>query len=254
MKNIIFVTLLFAVNFFYAQQNWGYIGKESPEHWSEMEGNENCGQSKTQSPIDIINSKTIVKKEDNNIVFHYKNSCIKDIVDTRNSLQFDFKCGGHVTYNNKKFFLIQFHAHEESEHTIDGIRYPLELHFVHKNLDNSVFVISTMVKEGHENSSFEKLKVFKTISEKTKIETKIKFDPERMYPRNKSYYTYSGSLTTPPCSDNVTWIVFKNPIEMTKEEIEEIGKHLPKMNNRPIQPLNGRSVFQITNIGSKKGI
>ncbi|WP_415325517.1 carbonic anhydrase family protein [Chryseobacterium sp. MMS23-Vi53] len=100
-----------------------------------------------------------------------------------------------------------------------------------------------MVKEGEENSYFEKLNVFKSLAKNGKEDTNITFNPEKMYPKNKSYYQYSGSLTTPPCSDNVTWIVFKNPINMSENEIKDIAKHLPKNNNRPIQPLNDRKIL-----------
>ncbi|MEN4761884.1 MULTISPECIES: carbonic anhydrase family protein [unclassified Chryseobacterium] len=242
MKKIILSISLLSLGFVNAQQHWGYEGNESPEHWGEMTGNEKCGQSKSQSPINIVTSKVVPGKGIKNIGFNYDKSDIKDINDNGHTLQFDFKDGNFVTYDNKKYFLMQFHAHEESEHKIDGIRYPLELHFVHKALDGSVLVLGVMVKEGKENSYFEKLKVFKTLAKEKKEDTDIIFNPEKMYPKNKSYFTYAGSLTTPPCSDNVTWIVFKNPIEMTEDEIEDIAKHLPKSNNRSIQPLNGRKV------------
>ncbi|SIP97105.1 carbonic anhydrase [Chryseobacterium sp. RU37D] len=242
MKKLIFTFGLFSLSLVYAQEKWSYQGDKSPEHWSEFEGNEKCGQSKSQSPIDITTSEVVSGKSKKDIIFHYDINDIKDINDNGHTLQFDFKEGNYIIYNQKKYFLIQFHSHEESEHTIDGIRYPLELHFVHKAMDGSVLVIGLMVKEGQENSYFEKLSAFKNLTKDQKVDTDINFNPENMYPKNKSYYTYSGSLTTPPCSDNVTWIVFKNSIDMTKTEIEDIAKHLPKSNNRPIQPLNGRKI------------
>ncbi|MCS3532626.1 carbonic anhydrase [Chryseobacterium sp. JUb7] len=244
MKKILISAGLFSTIFTLAQQpHWSYDGKESPEHWSEIKGNEKCGQSKTQSPINIVTLKTKVDKNLGKLNFNYSTGDVKDIEDNGHSLQFDFKDGSFINYGGKKYTLMQFHAHEESEHTINGMRYPLELHFVHKAADGSVLVIGVMVKEGQENSYFEKLKVFKNLAKNSKEESDIVFNPEKMYPKNKGYYTYFGSLTTPPCSDNVTWIVFKNPIDMTEEEIEEISKHLPKSNNRPLQPLNGRKVL-----------
>ncbi len=242
MRKIIFIIGLLAIGMASGQQHWGYDGTESPDHWSDIAGNEKCGKSKIQSPINIVTSKVISGKGLKKIGFNYLNSDIKDIDDNGHTLQFDFKEGSYVIYENKKYYLLQFHAHEESEHKIDGIRYPLELHFVHKALDGSILVLSTMVKEGRENSYFEKLKVFKNLAAKQKENTDIVFNPEKLYPKNKSYYRYTGSLTTPPCTDNVEWIVFKNPIEMTEDEIEEIAEHLPKNNNRPIQPINDRKV------------
>lgn len=243
MKKIIILSGVLALSFINAQNHWSYEGKESPEHWEELEGNEKCGQGKTQSPINILSSKTVKDKSLKKIDFRYDSGDVEDILDNGHSLQFDFKDGSYINYDHKKYTLLQFHAHEESEHTIDGIRYPLELHFVHKASDGSLLVIGVMVKEGDENSYFEKLKVFKILAKNGKEDTDITFNPEKMYPKNKGYYTYQGSLTTPPCSDNVTWIMFKNPIQMTEDEIKDIARHLPKNNNRPIQPLNQRKIL-----------
>lgn len=243
MKKIFFTLSLLSLAFANAQQHWGYEGDEAPEHWGEIQGNEKCNQSKSQSPINIVVSKVKPNSSLKKVEFHYETAGIENIADNGHSLQFDFKKGSYVIYGNQKYYLAQFHAHEESEHTIDGIRYPLELHFVHRAMDGAVLVIAVMVKEGEENSYFERLKVFKEIDKNGKESTDIEFNPQKMYPKNKSYYTYFGSLTTPPCSDNVTWIVFKKPIEMNEDEIENIAKHLPKSNNRPIQPLNGRVVY-----------
>ena len=244
MKKLFLTAGVLALGFVQAQHSeWGYQGAGSPEHWGEIEGAGKCGQSQKQSPINIVTQKVKAGASMNALKFNYNLGDVKDIVDNGHSLQFDFKEGSYITYEGKKYNLYQFHAHEESEHTIDGIRYPLELHFVHIAEDkSSVLVIGVMVKDGEENSYFEKLKVFKTLAKNGKEETDIAFNPEQMYPKNKNFYTYQGSLTTPPCSDNVTWVVFKDPITMSESEIEDIEKHLPKSNNRPVQPLNGRTV------------
>lgn len=222
--------------------DWGYTGDTAPEKWGYIQGAEKCGQSKSQSPINIVNTKVKLNGKLPALKFNYSLGDVKDIVDNGHSLQFDFKEGSYMEFEGTKYTLIQFHAHEESEHTIDGVRYPLELHFVHKSAAGKIIVVGVMVKEGEENSYFEKLKVFKSLAKNAKEDTDIAFDPEKMYPANKAYYTYEGSLTTPPCSDQVTWIVFKNPITMTEGEIEDVAKHLPKSNNRPVQPINGRVV------------
>lgn len=240
-KTCLFLSILAATIGFSQNHHWGYEGDSSPEHWGEFEEGKQCGIGKFQSPINISQSK--FKKDLSPILFNYGSGEIEDIEDNGHSLQFDFKSGSSITYNKKVYSLVQFHAHEESEHTVDRVRYPLELHFVHKANDGSVLVIGVLVKEGDINSYFEKLEVFKSLKGFEKIDTSIKFNPENLYPKNKSYFTYLGSLTTPPCTENVTWIIFKNPITMTNEEIDEIKYHLPKTNNRPLQPLNGRSIF-----------
>lgn len=243
MKKIVCLAgfLSFAIAFSQNHQ-WGYEGQESPEHWGETEEGKQCGLGQYQSPININVARTTVDKKLPKIIFNYGDGSVNSIVDNGHSLEFDFKQGSSITYNNKVYNLAQFHAHEESEHTVDGVRYPLELHFVHKAADGSALVIGVLVKQGEENSYFEKLKVFQTLSKNGKVNTDVNFNPEKMYPKDKSYYYYIGSLTTPPCAENVTWIVFKNPITMSEEEIAEIAKHLPKSNNRPVQPLHGRKI------------
>ena len=243
MKKIFFsLSILSTVALSAQHSDWGYAGENAPENWGSLQGSEKCGESKSQSPINIINKKVKLNSGLKKIEFNYNLGDVEDIVDNGHSLQFDFKPGSYIVFEGKKYALAQFHAHEESEHTIDGMRYPLELHFVHKAEDGNVLVIGVMVKEGDENSYFEKLKVFKSLVRHGKKETDIPFNPEKMYPSDKAYYTYEGSLTTPPCSDHVTWIVFKEPITMTEDEVDDIAKHLPKSNNRPIQPINGRIV------------
>lgn len=244
MNKIFFASFFLFYGLGFSQNHWGYEGDEAPEHWGKLPGNEKCNETESQSPVNIVVSKVKHDSDLPKIGFEYRSAYIKDILDNGHSLQFDFKNGSYVVYNHKDYELVQFHAHEESEHTINGIRYPLELHFVHKAMDGAILVIGILVKEGKENSYFEKLSVFKDIAKNGKETTDIVFNPEKMFPKNKAYYTYLGSLTTPPCSDRVKWIVLKNPIEMTEDEIENISKYLPKRNNRPIQPLNGRTILE----------
>ena len=199
-----------------------------------------CSTGKTQSPIDIFDSKTNHKLPP--LKFDYRHADIKQIVDNGHSLQFNFDSNSNLTYNNKTYTLVQFHAHEPAEHTINGIRYPLELHFVHQAADHSNLVVAVFVQEGQQNSYFEKLSVFKKLAKNGSENTDILFNPEHLYPHNHSYYRYTGSLTTPPCSEPVTWILFRQPITLSKAEIAEIAQYLPKNNNRPVQPLNNRII------------
>lgn len=223
-----------------AQTHWGYQGDYAPENWGKMSDAQTCSTGKTQSPIDIFDSKTNHKLPP--LKFDYRHADIKQIVDNGHSLQFNFDSNSNLTYNNKTYTLVQFHAHEPAEHTINGIRYPLELHFVHQATDQSNLVVAVFVQEGQQNSYFEKLSVFKKLAKNGSENTDIIFNPEHLYPHNHSYYRYTGSLTTPPCSEPVTWILFRQPITLSKAEIAEIAQYLPKNNNRPVQPLNNRII------------
>ncbi|MDF7675700.1 carbonic anhydrase family protein [Neisseriaceae bacterium ESL0693] len=241
MKKSVLLSLILAANLAWADgSHWGYDGDLSPENWGTMEDAKTCSSGQKQSPIDILNSVEDQKLPA--ISFNYGAGHLTNIVDNGHSLQFNFQKGNHITYNDKEYTLVQFHAHEDAEHTIEGVRYPLELHFVHQAEDGSILVIAVFVKEGADNSYFEKLSAFKDLAKAGSLDTDIAFNPEELYPTDKAYYTYSGSLTTPPCSEPVTWILFKQPITMSVAEIEDIAKHLPKHNNRPIQPLNDRVI------------
>ncbi|PIT54170.1 hypothetical protein BHC44_04875 [Snodgrassella alvi] len=220
--------------------HWGYQGDNAPENWGKMADAQTCTTGKTQSPIDIFASKTNQKLP--KLKFNYRHADIKQIVDNGHSLQFNFGSNSTLTHNNKTYTLVQFHAHEPAEHTINGIRYPLELHFVHQSADHSNLVVAVFVEEGKENSYFEKLSVFKKLAKNGSENTDIIFNPAHLYPQQHKYYRYTGSLTTPPCSEPVIWILFRQPISLSKAEIEEISHYLPKNNNRPIQPLNNRII------------
>ncbi|WP_239375119.1 carbonic anhydrase [Snodgrassella gandavensis] len=220
--------------------HWGYQGDNAPENWGKMAGAQTCATGKTQSPIDIFASKTNQKLP--KLKFNYRHANINKIANSGHSLHFYFSPNSTLTYNNKTYTLVQFHAHEPAEHTINGVRYPLELHFVHQAADHSNLVVSVFVQEGKENSYFEKLAIFKQLAQNSNESTDILFNPEQLFPHNHSYYRYTGSLTTPPCSESVTWILFRQPITLSKAEIEDISHYLAKNNNRPIQPLNNRII------------
>lgn len=222
------------------QTHWGYQGDNAPENWGNLPDAQTCASGKTQSPIDIFDGKN--NKQLPALKFNYQHADIKQIIDNGHSLQFNFDANSTFSYENKTYKLVQFHAHEPAEHTINGVRYPLELHFVHQAADHSNLVIAVFVQEGKENSYFEKLSVFKQLVKNSSENTDILFNPEHIYPKNHSYYRYTGSLTTPPCSEPVTWILFRQPITLSKDEIEEISHYLPKNNNRPVQPLNNRII------------
>ncbi|NUE66467.1 carbonic anhydrase [Snodgrassella sp. ESL0253] len=220
--------------------HWGYQGDNAPENWGKMADAQTCATGKTQSPIDILASKTNRKLP--KLKFNYRHANINKIANSGHSVHFYFAPNSTLTYNSKTYTLVQFHAHEPAEHTINGVRYPLELHFVHQAADHSNLVVTVFVQEGQENSYFEKLSVFKQLAQNGNENTDILFNPEQLYPHNRSYYRYTGSLTTPPCSEPVTWILFRQPITLSKAEIEDISHYLAKNNNRPIQPLNNRII------------
>ncbi|HHH55314.1 MAG TPA: carbonic anhydrase family protein [Bacteroidetes bacterium] len=214
-------------------------GEEGPENWKNLcDGFKDCG-GKSQSPIDIQTTNVKNDKELSSPEFHYSDSKV-DIINNGHTVQFNVTGDNFVKLNGKDYKLLQFHYHALSEHTIDGKHFPMEVHFVHKNSDSDFAVIGAMIKEGKPNQLFEKyLEHFPT--DKGEYKSDETFNILNLLPENKSYFYYSGSLTTPPCSEVVNWYVLKTPIEASKDQIVKFSKILNN-NYRPVMPLNGRAV------------
>ena len=214
-------------------------GEDGPENWKNLcDGFSDCGEN-AQSPINIITSN--VSKVDTLITakFNYGTSGV-DIINNEHTVQFNISGEHNVNLNGTDYKLLQFHYHTLSEHTIDGNYYPIEVHFVHKNSDTNFAVLGVLFEEGESNELFEKyLDKFPTSKGSFKSEDMIAI--LSLFPQNKSYYNYKGSLTTPPCSEVVNWYVLKTPLTASKEQIEVFSKILNN-NYRPVQALNSREV------------
>ncbi|WP_019039092.1 carbonic anhydrase [Psychroflexus tropicus] len=222
-------------------KHWSYDGETGPEHWAELEGETNCNGN-FQSPINLVNFKTAEDLEP--VDLHYaEETLLHDVVNNGHSIQYDFEHGDFLIHKQDTFHLKQFHFHEPAEHLIEGVRYPLEIHLVHQNSDTEFLVLSVMVKEGQNSKPFELLESYLPIQ---KGETKLiqaPFDMSQNLPDQKGYFTYQGSLTTPPCSEDVTWIVFKKPIEIALEQVELLRYLMPINNYRDEQPHHGRVIY-----------
>lgn len=225
-------------------KHWTYEGETGPEHWVEIEKESDCG-GKRQSPINIIAVNAIDDASLKPIETHYSaNVKIHEITNNGHSIQYDFEKGDFITLNGIDYQLKQFHFHEPSEHTINGIRYPLEMHLVHVSKDNKIAVLAILAKEGENSEPFTFLEKYLPIN---KGETKLidtYFDLNKNLPEDKEYYTYSGSLTTPPCTEDVTWVVYKTPITVSLDQVKQLQKLMPLNNYRTEQPINERIVKQ----------
>ncbi len=223
------------------KKHWSYDGETAPAFWATFETESECG-SHQQSPINIITKET-KETDSNQLKFHYTPSTlINNVVNNGHSIQFNFDDGNTITFGGKEYALKQLHFHESSEHTINGIRYPIEIHLVHVSSDNKIAVVGILGYEGDASQQFSYLTHFLPLKPKETQFVHHKFNLSDILPKQKDYYTYSGSLTTPPCSEHVNWIVFQHPISLSLEQVEKIHKNMPDHNYRPTQPLNGRTV------------
>lgn len=221
--------------------SWNYEGKEGPESWAKLSQEyAMCDIGRNQSPINIDETTHAVLKPIRSI----QKFPAKDIVNNGHTVQISFKEGNMLVLDNAPYQLKQVHFHAPSENKIHNKSYPLEAHFDHADSKGNLTVITVMFKEGKENPALAKLWLQMPNQVGGPILLKARVIPSELLPDNRSYYRYSGSLTTPPCSEGVRWIVMKTPLTASKAQIEMFERATHLHNNRPVQALNGRLVLE----------
>ena len=225
------------------KKHWSYEGETAPEYWAEIEENSDCGGA-NQSPINIIeiNAQPVPSVKNLEIMYSPK-TILKQVNNNGHSIQFDFNQGDSIQYMESTYHLKQIHFHEPAEHFINGIKYPIEIHLVHQNSEGNITVLGILGAEGNESQLFEFFESFLPLKNGETKSIESELDLTTLFPKNKSYFSYQGSLTTPPCTENVNWIVFKDPIILSLEEVLKLKNNMPINNYRNEQPLNGRTVY-----------
>ena len=221
--------------------HWSYEGHGGPAHWASLEPEfASCRIGHAQSPIDI-RTKAIKGEALPAIEFAYKPGGAK-IVDNGHTIQVVPAAGDAITIGGHRYELTQFHFHNPSEESFDGKRRDMVAHFVHQDESGKLAVVAVLLQAGATNPMVATLWNNLPARKEAEVEVKgVQIDPADLLPRDRSYYTFAGSLTTPPCSEGVTWYVLKSPSQLSSGEIARFGKAYP-MNARPVQPLNGRVV------------
>lgn len=239
---------------------WSYEDN-GPDKWGNLSPvYAACGTGHSQSPIDIRKTKL---KTGANLNFAYvpsesftiaHNNNMENIVDNGHTIQVTVEGGSVFTFGQKAYNLKQFHFHTPSEHTIDGKHLPMEMHMVHQSEDGSLAVVSILVKEGKtKNKNFENIITNLPSSKGESKDVKnSKIDLTAHIPKNISAYHYIGSLTTPPCTEDVQWVIMEDMISLTTEEIKAFSSRIGK-NNRPVQKLYNRKVALDNFSGTTKG-
>jgi carbonic anhydrase len=222
--------------------HWTYSGETGPTHWGSMEKeNETCGLGKAQSPIDIHKAKAKVADLPE-IMFSYQPSPLK-IVDNGHTVQVSYAPGSFITVGGVKYELLQFHFHHPSEEKFDGKAVDMVAHLVHKDANGKLAVVAVPLKKGKENALVATL--WKNLPKEKGHESSVdavSINVADLLPENHGYYTFEGSLTTPPCSEGVKWFVLKTPTTISHSQIAAFGTLYPH-NARPVQALNGREVL-----------
>lgn len=219
--------------------HWSYSGAEGPEHWGDLEpGFATCKTGKEQSPIDIRSAK---KADLPAIQFDYHASPLR-IINNGHTVQVNYAPGSYITVGGKRYELKQFHFHRPSEEEINGKHFEMVIHLVHADESGKLAVVAVLLKPGAANATIATLwkHLPKTEGPEQKFDD-VQIDAAGLLPATHGYYTFSGSLTTPPCSEGVTWYVLRTPQTISTEEGAAFAR-VYAHNARPVQPLNGRVV------------
>lgn len=222
------------------QVHWGYEGEGAAEKWANLKAEyATCKNGKQQSPIDI-QSATVTEKAEP-ITFDYKSNA-ENITNNGHTLQINMAKGSSITVAGKRYELLQFHFHSPSEHTLDGKAADMVAYLVHKSADGQLGVIAVLMNKGAAHPGLAKI----WASLPAKIGTSIPltaagFNAAELLPSKRGYYGYAGSLTTPPCTEGVNWMVLRTAVEISAEQVTAFSTIIPK-SARPVQPLNGRLI------------
>ncbi|MYM93755.1 carbonic anhydrase [Duganella vulcania] len=218
--------------------HWSYEGEDGPANWGKINPEwSKCSTGNRQSPIDIRDG---MKVELEQITFDYHPSSF-NVTDNGHTVQVMVGGGNFITVNNRMYELIQFHFHRPSEERINGKGYEMVVHLVHKDGEGKLAVLALLLERGKpqpviqtvwNNLPLEKLE---TMAPSTVL------DPLDLIPARRDYFTFMGSLTTPPCSEGVLWLVMKEPVQASPAQMALFSRLYP-LNARPIQPGSGRIV------------
>ncbi len=221
---------------------WAYHGSGGPEQWGHLSSAyAACGVGQSQSPIDIREVDTARMQA---ISFHYRVTPA-NLVHNGHTVQVNYTPGSSIAIGDDHFDLMHFHFHTPSEHKINGQAYPMEIQFVHKHrVSGRLAVVGVLVAPGDHNLAAQEIWDHLPATANTTMDKpRVLFNGRDLLPENQDYYRYMGSLTTPPCTEGVSWYVLQHPVQFSAAQIDQIGK-LMGYNSRPIQARNHRMLLK----------
>ena len=198
-----------------------------------------CSLDQQQSPIDL---KKTVHADLPDIEFAYTPTALH-IEDTGHMVKVETHSAGHLVIEGARYELKGLHFHRPSEEKINGKTYAMSAHLVHQDPEGRLAVVAVLIEAGKKEHPLIRTLWNNLPLEKGKLvsPTEVRIDPSLILPTKRAYYTFMGSLTTPPCTEGVRWLVLKTPIQLSKEQLAGFAT-LYKNNARPTQPTNGRAI------------
>ena len=228
--------------------HWGYEGDSAPEYWSELSPEfALCSDGREQSPIDLSAATPVSVEELERLIGETfltvtERANVMDLVDNGHTIQITNDVAMTTKVDGISYELAQFHFHAPSEHTIEGQHSQLEVHFVHQADDGTLAVVGLLVDVGEYNALWEPIitSLPGGVGDERHLQN-LDLDLTQLKALPTEYYRYTGSLTTPPCSEGVKWIVLAETRHISAEQMREMVSHLHN-NNRPIQAINDRQL------------
>jgi carbonic anhydrase len=218
---------------------WSYSGATGPDNWATLSSKFSDCSGRNQSPVDL---NSFIEAELKPIKFVYNAG--NQVINNGHTIQVNSGGGGYIELDNQKFRLLQFHFHAPSENHIKGKSFPMEAHLVHGDDQGNLAVVAVMFEEGSENPILQQVWQVMPKQAGGKKNLSSPLHPYKLLPTQRSYYRFNGSLTTPPCTEGVHWIVMKRAVSASVEQIRMFEEVMHHPNNRPIQALNSRMILR----------
>lgn len=247
MKNILFIISLTLISMHSLQAaeqgaHWSYQGDDGPEHWGELsEQYKLCREGKNQSPVNLVADFRVDLPE---LVFEYHGTPVHE-TNNGHTILLRVTPGSYldVPERNQRYQLIQGHFHSPSEHTFDGKHFAMEIHLVHSNEEGRLAVVGLMIEEGEENAMLNRIWTFMPEQVGESTQSPLTVFEAGVMPPTRNYFSYAGSLTTPPCTEGITWVVLRDPLTASAEQIDRFKERVGPSTNRPTQPKNARTIL-----------
>ncbi len=220
--------------------HWSYQGEGAPGHWGALKPEfSTCASGQRQSPIDIRDGIAVDLAP---VQFDYRPGTFQ-VVDNGHTVQVNVAPGNSIQVNGRRYELAQFHFHRPSEERINGRQFEMSVHLVHRDPEGRLAVVAVLLERGPAQPVVQQVWNDLPLEKNTAMPGHGELDPAALLPADRRYYTYMGSLTTPPCTEGVLWMVMQQPVPATVDQIGIFGRLYP-MNARPVQQAAGRLIKQ----------
>jgi carbonic anhydrase len=223
-----------------AAPDWGYEGAGGPAAWGTLRREFSlCAQGRRQSPIDIRGGLPVDLEP---VRFDYRPSRFS-VIDTGHTVQINLAPSNSIEVGGRRYELVQLHFRRPSEERIDGRQFAMSAHLVHRDAQGRTLMVAVLLDPGPARAAMQTAWANLPLEKREEVAARATLDPADLLPEDRRYYTYMGSLTTPPCSEGVQWVVMRTPVTASPEQIEVFARLYP-MNVRPLQALAGRRILQ----------